>query len=273
MQEHLKLIDQVTSTSIDFGMRFGPKLLAAILILVAGFLAAGWAGRAMLRAIAHFKLEPPVLALLERVVRIFVIGLFAIMALQNLGVQLLPLVAGLGVAGAGVALAMQGVLSNMVAGLTIIFTKPYRVGDYISIQGVDGQVLDISMFSTVLGHADLSRVVVPNRKIVGEILHNYGRIRQLGVEVGVSYGADIEAALRAVDEVLKSNRRVLQEPAPVVGVGRLADGRVAIAVKPWVGLADFGPAGAEVNQAVLAAFRSRGIAFPVPQREVRMLAA
>ncbi len=273
MEENLRLVDKLATTAIDFGAQYGPRLLVALLILAAGFLAARWVGRGTLRALARFQLEPPVLSLIERVARILVIGLFAIMALQNLGVQLLPLVAGLGVAGAGVALAMQGVLSNMVAGLTIIFTKPYRVGDYISIQSVDGQVLEISLFSTVLGHADLSRVVVPNRKIVGEILHNYGRIRQLGIEASVSYGADIDAALRAVEEVLQANRRVLRDPAPVIGVGRLADGRVAIYVKPWVGLADFGPAGLEVNQAILAAFRSRGIALPVPQREVRMLAA
>ena len=88
----------------------------------------------------RLDLEPPVLQLLTRVARVLVVVLFAIMALQNLGVELLPLIAGLGVAGAGIALATQGVLSNMVAGLTIIFTKPYRVGEYISIVGVEGQV-------------------------------------------------------------------------------------------------------------------------------------
>src|SRR5262249_59646700 len=119
-------------------------------------------------------LGPPARALLERAVKLLVLGLFVIMALQTLGVELLPLIGGLGVAGAGVALAMQGVLGNIVAGLTIIFTRPFRVGDYISIAREEGEVLDISLSSTVLGHPDLSRVVIPNRKIVGEILHNYG---------------------------------------------------------------------------------------------------
>ena len=97
------------------------------------------------------------------------------------------MLAGLGVAGAGIALATQGVLSNVVAGLTIIFTKPYRVGEYIAIVGVEGRVETINIFSTQLTHADRSRIVVPNRKIVGEILHNYGRIRQCELHVGVSY--------------------------------------------------------------------------------------
>src|ERR1700692_793990 len=95
-------------------------------------------------------LDPPVRQLLARVARVLVFGLFAILALQNLGVELLPLIAGLGVAGAGVALATQGVLSNMVAGLTIIFTKPYRVGEYLAVVGVEGEVEAITLFNTGL---------------------------------------------------------------------------------------------------------------------------
>ena len=155
-------------------------------------------------------------SLLERGVRLLVLALFAIMALQNLGVELLPLIAGLGVAGAGIALAMQGVLGNMVAGLTIIFTRPFRVGDYISIAKEEGEVLEISLFSTVLGHPDLSRVVIPNRKIVGEILHNYGKIRQLAVEVAVSADANVAAALAAIQEALEANARVLKDPGAVI---------------------------------------------------------
>ena len=273
MDEHLKAIDQVSTTAIDLAMRFGPKVVVAILILVAGYFAGRWAGRATLTALARFHLEPPVRGLIEKIVRMFVLALFGIMALQNLGVELLPLIAGLSVAGAGIALAMQGVLGNVVAGLTIIFTRPYRVGDYISIQKEEGEVLEISMFSTVLGHPDLSRVVIPNRKIAGEILHNYGKLRQVDVEVGVAYDTDINAALRVIDEVLRANPRVLQDPKPVIGVARLAASQVAIAVKPWVNVPDFAPAGAEVSKAILESFRSRNIVIPFPQREVRMLAA
>ena len=201
MGDQLQALDQVRSTAIDLGMKFGPKLLVAILILVAGYIAGRWAARVTDGMLARLQLEPPVRKLIERAVQLLVLGLFAIMALLNLGVELLPLIAGLGVAGAGIALAMQGVLGNVAAGLTIIFTRPFRVGDYISITKEEGEVLDISLFSTVLGHTDLSRVVIPNRKIAGEILHNYGRMRQVAVEVGVAYDTDLGAALRAVEEV------------------------------------------------------------------------
>jgi small conductance mechanosensitive channel len=273
MDEQLKALDQVSSTAIDLAMRFGPRLLVAILILVAGYFAGRWAGRAALGALARLQLDPPVRSLLERIVRVFVLALFGIVALQNLGVELLPLIAGLSIAGAGIALAMQGVLGNIVAGLTIIFTHPYRVGDFISIQKEEGEVLDVSLFNTVLGHPDLSRVVIPNRKVVGEILHNYGKRRQLEVEVGVAYDTDVTAALRVVEETLRANPRVLQDLKPVIGVARFTDSQVAIAVKPWVNVPDYAAASAEVRQAILQAFRSRSIVIPLPQREVRMRTA
>lgn len=273
MNDQLQALDQVKATAIDLGMKFGPRLLVAVLILVAGYVVAGWAGRVTLRMLERFHLEPPIRMLVERGVHIFVLALFAIMALQNLGVELLPLIAGLGVAGAGVALAMQGVLGNVVAGLTIIFTRPFRVGDYISIAKEEGEVLEISMFSTVLGHPDLSRVVIPNRKIVGEILHNHGKLRQLGIEVGVAYGTDLDAALRAIEDVLHSNPRILKDPAPAINILRLADSRIAIGVNPWVGVPDYDPAGSEINRAIVESFRKRNIVIPMRQHEVRMLPA
>lgn len=194
------------------------------------------------------------------------------MALQNLGVELLPLIAGLGVAGAGIALATQGVLSNLVAGLSIIFAKPFRVGEYIAIVGVEGSVESITLFSTTLSHVDGSRVVIPNRKIVGEILHNYGRIRQLDLSVGVAYDCDLAAALAAIGGVLAANPRVLREPPAVIQPAQLADSAINIAVRPWVAVADQGAASGEITGALVAALRARGMGIPFPQREVRLLA-
>ena len=273
MGDQLQALDQVRSAALEMSMKFGPKLLVAILILIAGYAVARWAGNAVGRMLRRFELEPPARALLERAVKLLVLGLFVIMALQNLGVELLPLIAGLGVAGAGVALAMQGVLGNIVAGLTIIFTRPYRVGDYISVAKEEGEVLDINLSSTILGHADLSRVVVPNRKIVGEILHNYGGIRQLAIEVGITHNTDVDAALKAIHELLAANARVLTEPVPAVAVARIVESGVVIGVNPWVKIPDLGAAGGEINEAILEAFRERGIALPRPQREIRMLPA
>jgi small conductance mechanosensitive channel len=264
-------IDKAKSTLIDLAIRFGPKLLVALLIIVAGIIVAGWVGRVAQRGLLRFELEPPVRQLMTRIARVLVLGLFLIMALQNLGVELLPLIAGLGVAGAALALATQGVLSNVVAGLTIIFTKPYRVGDYIEIAGVEGRVDAISIFNSVLVHPDRSRIVVPNRKIVGEILHNYGRIRQTEVMVRVAYETNLQLVLETVQGLVRANSRVLAEPASLIGVAALGESAVQIAVKPWVQVGDYGLVEGELNLAIVAALRQRGISIPFPQREVRLI--
>jgi small conductance mechanosensitive channel len=271
MHDSIATIDQVKNTIVDLAIRFGPRLMAALFILFAGVMVSRWVTRWTTRGLSHIELEPPVRVLLGRVVWLISMTLFIILALQNLGVELLPLIAGLGVAGAGIALATQGVLSNVVAGLSIIFTKPFRVGEYISIVGEEGTVEAISLFNTTLGHLDRSRVVIPNRKITGEILHNFGQLRQLDVTVGVSYDTDLSTALALIDDVLRNNSRILADPAPVVRTMQLGDWSVIIGVKPWVRVPDFGPATGEVNRAILEVFRNRGVSMPVPQREVRMI--
>ena len=271
MKVDLDTLERAKSTLFDLAIRFGPRLLVAVLITVAGLIVAGWVARAVERSLQRLHLEPPVRQLMTRIARIMVLGLFTIIALQNLGVELLPLIAGLGVAGAALALATQGVLSNVAAGLTIIFTKPYRVGDYIAIVGVEGGVDVISVFSTALIHPDRSRVVIPNRKIVGEILHNYGRIRQAEVTVRVAYEANLQLALETIQNLVRANVRVLAEPAAVITVVALGESAVQIAVKPWVQVGDYGLVAGELNLSIVAALRQHGIAIPFPQREVRLI--
>jgi len=270
---NLDTLQHAKQKVVDLSIEFGPKAVTALLIMIIGFFVARWIGKMIERWLSKLQMEPPIRILLLRAVRLLVLVLFVIMALQNLGVQLLPLIAGLGVAGAGIALAMQGVLGNLVAGFTIIFTKPFRVGEYVSMVGVEGRVETIDLFSTKLSHPDRSIVVIPNRKIVGEILHNYGKIRQLDLSVNVAYRTDLNDAMSAVNEVLKRNGRVLAEPAAVVGVAVLSDSSIHIAIKPWVNVPDYGPASAELNKAVVEEFAARNISIPFPQREVRLLNA
>lgn len=271
MPNQLAVLEQAQHTLVDLAIKFGPKVVVAILILTAGFYAGRWIGRVLDRWLDKLRLEPPVRLLLVRLARLVVLGLFLIMALQNLGVDLLPLLAGLSVAGAGIALAMQGVLGNLAAGLTIIFTRPFRVGEYVSMVGVEGEVEAIDLFTTRLSHPDRSVVVVPNRKIVGEILHNYGQIRQLDLSVAIARSADLERALAAIHEVVKANPRVLAEPAYIVGVASLADKTISIAIKPWVKVPDFLPAGAEINRAVVEKLAAAGVDYPGAAREIRLV--
>jgi small conductance mechanosensitive channel len=256
---------------IDYAVQHGGALLSALGVIIVGFIAARWLGRLTSRWLERKSMEPPVRMLLVRIVKLLVFLAALVVALGTAGMDVTALIAGLSVAGVGIGLAMQGVLGNLFAGLTIIFTKPFRVNEYIEILNVQGQVDQIELLSTTLIHPDRSRVVIPNRKIVGEILHNYGTIRQLNLSVGVAYGTNLSEALLAISQILKANSRVLKEIEPIVGIANLGNSSIDIAVKPWVSVADFGPAGAEIYRAIISEFRERKIEIPFPQTEVRLL--
>jgi small conductance mechanosensitive channel len=264
-------VNQWKDKAITYLIENGPKLVSALAIIVVGVIVARFVGGILQRWLNKRDLEPPVRMLITRVVKLVIVAMFTVVALGTCGVNIAPLVAGIGVAGVGVGLAMQGVLGNLVSGLIIIFTKPFRIGEYIEIVGETGQVSVIELFTTTLNHADRSRVIIPNRKIVGEILHNYGNIRQHDITVGVAYDTDLNRALQVIRNTLASNQLVLQDPEPVVTVLRFGDSAIEIAVKPWSKLETFGPAGGEVQLAIADAFRANKISIPFPQREVRML--
>ena len=126
------------------------------------------------------------------------------------GNRYIDLITGIGVLGVGLGFGMQGLLSNMVAGLTIIFTRPFRVGDYIELLGVQGAVVHIDIVSTTLAHLDYSKLIIPNHKIIGEILHNFGAVRQLTLTVGVGYQTDLKRACDLVAAVLERLPRVVR---------------------------------------------------------------
>ena len=264
-------ISQLKTEAIRFASDKGPGLLGAIVILIAGFVLARIICRLLGIWLEGRHLEPPVRMLLTRVTWLIIMALFVMVALGTMGIAVGPLIALMSVAGVGIGLATQGVLGNLVAGLVIIFTKPFRVGEYIEIIGCNGQVTVVDLFTTVLLHPDRSKVVIPNRKIVGEVLHNYGTIRQHDIKVGVAYHADLTLALAVINEVLARNAKLLKDPAPVVAVSSFGDSSIDIAVKPWSAVNDFGPAAAEIRLAIVDAFRARKIDIPFPQREIRVI--
>jgi len=264
-------MDDIRKEVLRFLVDHGFGIIGALIILTVGALVGRWLGRIADQWFEKKQIEPPLRMLGVRIIKLLILALSLVLALDKCGVPIAPMVAGIGVVGVGIGLALQGVLSNLVAGLLIIFTKPFRVGEYIDLVGVHGEVKTIELFTTVLLHPDRSRVVIPNRKIVGEILHNYGVIRQLDLSVGVAYGTNINEVLSVIREILANNPRVLKDPAPAVGVTMLGDSSVNIAIKPWAAVADYGPAGGEINVAILEQFRARKIDIPFPQREVRLL--
>jgi len=262
---------ELTDKIILYFVEHGMQILTAIILMGVGLLIARWIGNIVKRWLRKKAFDEPVSGLITHIVQIVIIAFVGIMALGQMGIQITPLIAGIGVAGVGASLAMQGLLGNLVAGLTIIFTKPFTIGEYIELLGVYGQVTDISLFSTTLLHVDNSHVFLPNRKIVGEILHNYGKVRQLDLSVGVAYNTDLTLARTLIGNVLQQNPRVLKEPAPVIGIASLGDSFITLAIKPWVSVDDFVMAQVEIYQSLLESFQEKKIDIPGPRQAVRII--
>jgi small conductance mechanosensitive channel len=256
---------------VDLAIRYGFQVVGALIILIAGAMIARWLGGLAERRMARASVEVPIRKLGVRVLKLIVMLFALVVALDKFGFQIAPLVAGIGVAGIGIGLALQGLLTNLVAGLTIILTKPFRIGEYIEVTGVSGNVASIELFSTTLVHPDFSRVIIPNRKIAGEILHNYGAMRQVTVTMSIPHTADLPTVLATTRAVLAADPGVLAEPAALVGVGEVTDVAIKVRVQPWVGAADAGTVEPRLYEALIEAFRKRGIATPLPRTEVRMI--
>jgi small conductance mechanosensitive channel len=261
----------VTELVLDLAVRYGFQVLGALAILVAGVLVARWTGGVIDRRLTRQAMEPPMRLLIVRAIRITILAFALVVALDKFGFQIAPLVAGIGVAGVGIGLAMQGVLTNIMAGLTIIFTKPFRIGEHIEILGVRGDVASIDLSSTTLVHPDRSRIIIPNRKIVGEILHNCGHTRQLRLTLTVPHGADLARVFGAARDALAANPRVLKDPVPMLGVSQITETGIGVAVQPFVSVTEVPEAEAELYQALVERFRATGVSLPVAYHEVRLL--
>jgi small conductance mechanosensitive channel len=257
--------------AINFIVQYGFQIVGALFIIAGGVLLAKWAGNLLMRSLMRREMEPPVRTLIVRLVRLLIFGFTAVIALDRFGVPVTTLVTGIGVAGVGVGLAMQGVLGNLISGLVIIIVKPFRVGEYIEILSVQGEVVVIELFSTTLLHPDRSRVIVPNRKIVGEILHNFGTVRQLPLKFSVSYDTNLSQAMALIREVVVNHPRVIKDPAPAVGISDFGASAINIGVGPWVAVKDYGSALAELNQSIHQRLIDAKIVIPFPQQEIRIV--
>ncbi len=268
----MRLLEKVDpDVALVLTRQYLPGLLAALIVLVVGFGLAHYLGKFLGKALDRQKMEPPAKNLIVRVLRLGIIGFGLILALDNLGISITPLVAGIGVAGVGIGFAMQGVLANLIAGIFLTLSKPFRVGDYIELLGVEGQVLGIELFATHLVHADKSKVIIPNRKIVGEIMHNYGQIRQLKMEISVAYGTDLPMALSILRDVLEQHPHVLKDHTPGLGVASLVGSSITLAVQPWASVENFPGMRNDLYQSILRRFAEARIEMPRTQQDIRVL--
>jgi small conductance mechanosensitive channel len=270
VEQNLEILQaQVTSILTDYGF----DVIGAIVILVLGWILAGWVSGGVRKALNRVSwMDNTIRPVFASIARYLVMVITLIAVLNQFGVQTASVIAVLGAAGLAVGLALQGTLSNVAAGVMLLFLRPFRAGDYVEVGGKGGTVQEISLFSTELATPDNVFVSVPNSAIFGNTITNFSRhnTRRLDIPVGIGYGANIDKAFEVLLKVVADDGRALVDPVPAVMVMELADSSVNLNIRFWVNAADYWPCKFALNKAVKQALDQAGIEIPFPQRVVHM---
>jgi len=247
------------------------NLVIALVILAATILLSRWVAgvtRRMLSRVRGFRHDQTVLSFVVQVVRVvvYIVGLIAV--LQRLGVQTTSIIAVLGAASLAVGLALQGTLSNVAAGVLLLVLRPYKVGDVIDIGGVAGSVQRLDLFTTQMSNANNHKIVVPNAKVLGDVILNLSgqKTRRVEINFTVGYGEDLNAARAVLAGVAEAHEKVLDDPAPWTGVTGLLDSAVQITLQAWVKSDDWWQAQADLMQGGKEAIDAAGIEIPFPHQ-------
>jgi len=267
----LDLINRVYELLIDLAVNWSFKLLGALVVLIAGFMVGRWVANLLSRVMEKRDVDVTLRQFIASTLRLIVIIMFGVIALNQLGISITPLIAAIGGLAVGLSLALQGPVSNYGAGLVIILTRMYRVGDTITTQGCSGLVEDISLAQTHLRAEDGELIVIPNKHIVGEVHTNSNANRIVEGSIGIAYSADPRRAIQIVDEILAAHGAVAKELPPEVGIAGFGDSSIDIEYRYWTPTGNYYPTLHAVNLAIFEAFGANGIAIPFPQREVRLL--
>jgi small conductance mechanosensitive channel len=243
------------------------KLLGAIVLLVLGRMAAGWARRAVRRGMERASLEPTLIPFISGMVYYLLLAVIIVAVLGIVGIQTASLLA--------VGLALQGTLSNFASGVMLLIFRPFHVGDYIEAGGTAGSVESIGMFSTSLNTPDNVKILVPNSQGYGQKIKNDAAnpTRRNDITVGISYDDDIGVAVSTIKCVLDADERVLAEPETVVAVSELGDSSVNIVVRPWCKKEDYWGLRFDLMRTLKERLEAAGCSIPYPQRDIHLFEA
>ena len=268
-----EFVEQIWAWLMDKGVEFLAHVVAALLILFVGGFFVKLITALVRKALRKSRrvnelLEAFLCSVVSKTGWIFL----AVIALGKIGVDVGPLVAGLGVTGFVLGFAFKDTLSNFASGIMIALNQPFRVGDYVIVAGVEGAVMELNMMATVLTTPDNKKIVVPNSSVWGGPVTNFSALgrRRVDLQVGVAYGTDLKKAMAIAREALKTVPEVLQDPVPAVAVASLDDSAVVINVRPWSTCADYWTVYSAAQVAITEAFEKAGIEIPFPQLTVHM---
>lgn len=247
-----------------------PDLITAIILLLAGL----WVIKVINRLVGKFfdkkDYDPALESFLQSFINISLKILLFVLVITQLGVESTSLVAVIGAAGLAIGLALQGSLSNFAGGVLILIFKPFKVGDWISAQGVDGTVKEINIFYTKINTFGNQLAIIPNGQLSNDNVINYSAEdkRKDNIVVGIGYGADIKKAKEILQQICKDQGDILMDPAPQVVLAELADSSVNLSLRFWAKLDKFWDAHWYVMEEIKYRFDREGIEIPFPQRVI-----
>ncbi|MCE9687592.1 mechanosensitive ion channel family protein [Shewanella sp. AS16] len=271
LEQELQQLQNVYNLLTEFLVKYSFQLIGAILIFLIGLWLASKAARLIARQLEKHKVDITLSNFITNLVRILVIVMVGIIALGKLGISITPMVAAIGAASLGAGLALQGMLSNYAAGITIIVTRPFIVGNTLSVKGVTGVVQDIHLGLTILTNEEGERISIPNKHIVGEILHNSYENKLVETHFNLSYQCDLEQAIALIQQVLNQNLQVSREKVPQIGVNDFNSVGVEMGIRYWVPTQSYYQDKYQINLALIRAMKAANIEIPRPLQQVSIL--
>ena len=269
MDQQLASLHTIANRAIAFLVDYSFQVVGAIIVLIAGVLLGNWVATAVTKLCERRGIDITLRHFLSSFAKIMVIAFAVIMALSKFGITIAPFIAAIGAAAFGATYALQGPLSNYGAGLAIILGRAFVVGDTITVAGVFGVVEEVTLAHTTLLTEDGVKITVPNKHIVGEILHNSGEYRIVESSVGISYDADPAKAIGVITQALAGFPLIKKTgPAPQIGIDDFRDSSVAIGYRYWAPTRRYIETMHAVNLAVYQELGRAGINIPFPQRVV-----
>jgi len=255
------------------GLSFLSDMLSAIVIFLVGWLVIRIIGSLIGRAISKSAGHRALLGNFVRsVTSKLAWTLLTVIILSRLGINIAPIIAGLGVSGFILGFAFQESLSNLAAGLMIAFNEPFKIGDYVIVAGFEGSVRKMDMIATKLVTSDNKTIIVANKSVWSSPITNFTALgcRRVDIPIGISYACDVTKAIKVAVETLPTVAGVLNNPPPDVIVASLGDSQVTLNVRPWTRGLDFWAVRSNTQIAIKAAFEKNGISIPFPQLDVHM---
>jgi small conductance mechanosensitive channel len=268
----LETAQKVYNIIAEFLVNYSFQVLGAIIILILGWFIARWVSGFVVKFCSSKDVDVTLAKFIGSTIYILVLTCFIIIALGKFGISVAPFVAALGALTLGAGLALQGPVSNYGAGFIIILTRPFVVGNTISITGISGIVEEVRLGMTMMRTEDDELIVVPNRHLIGEVLYNSFEVKIVEDTVGVAYTSDCDAVTERLTTVLSALECVSASPAPQVGIDNFGDSSINIGLRYWVPSRGYFEHKYKANAAILKTINELGVSIPFPQHEVRILA-